>query len=76
MKIEILGTGCAKCKKLYELTEKVAADLGLDCQIEKVTNLADIMAYKVMSTPGLVIDGEVKMTGKMPSEAELKEILS
>lgn len=76
MKIEILGTGCAKCKKLYELTEKVAADLGLDCQIEKVTNLADIMAYKVMSTPGLVIDGEVKMTGKLPSEAELKEILS
>lgn len=74
-KIEILGTGCPKCKKLSEISEEAAKDLGIEYEIIKVTQLKDIMNYGVMITPALVVDGIVKLTGKVPSVSEVKEFL-
>lgn len=75
MKIQILGTGCPKCKKMAEHAETAAKDLGLDVELEKVTQIDQIMAYGVMMTPALVLDGEVKIVGKVPSVEEIKGIL-
>jgi small redox-active disulfide protein 2 len=74
-KIQILGTGCPKCKKLAENAEAAAKELGIECQIEKVTKINDIMAFGVMVTPALVVDGKVIVAGKVPSAEQLKEIL-
>lgn len=74
-KIEILGTGCPKCKKLTELTMEAAAELGMECNIVKVEDIQQIMAYGIMMTPALVVDGKVKLTGKVPSVDELKKLL-
>jgi len=76
MKIEILGTGCPKCKKLTELTNEVIKELGIQAEIIKVEKITDIMNYGVMMTPGLVIDGEVKVVGKVPSKEEIKNLLT
>ena len=76
MKIQILGTGCPKCKKLTENAEAAAKELGLDFEIEKVTEINDIMAFGVMMTPALVIDGDVKIVDKVASVEEIKEVLS
>jgi small redox-active disulfide protein 2 len=73
--LQILGTGCPKCKKLAENTEAAAKALGLDYQLEKVTDIRKIMNFGVMITPALVVDGEVKVAGKVPDVAELKKIL-
>ncbi len=75
MKIQILGGGCPKCKALAENAETAAKELGLEYEIEKVTDLNEIMAFGVMMTPGLVVDGEVKVVGKVPSATEIKEML-
>jgi len=75
-KIQILGTGCAKCKKLTEHAEKAAQELGIDYEIEKVTDIKQIMNFGVMMTPGLVIDGKVKTTGKVISVEEVKKLLT
>ncbi len=75
MDIAILGTGCPKCHKLTDETKKAVAELGLDCEVRKVTEVADIMKYGVMMTPALVVDGEVKVVGKVPSVNEIKKIL-
>jgi small redox-active disulfide protein 2 len=75
MKIQILGGGCPKCKALAENTEAAAKELGLEYEIEKVTEINEIMTFGVMMTPGLVIDGEVKVVGKVPSVPEIKEML-
>jgi small redox-active disulfide protein 2 len=75
-KIQILGTGCAKCKKLAEHAEKAAQELGIDYEIEKVTDIIQITSFGVMMTPGLVIDGKVKTTGKVTSVEEVKKLLS
>ncbi|MCF7833299.1 MAG: thioredoxin family protein [Candidatus Marinimicrobia bacterium] len=75
MKIQILGTGCPKCKKLEENTKQAAMELGIEHTIEKVTDINDIMAFGVMMTPALAIDGEVKLVGKVPDVEELKNIL-
>ncbi|MAC83978.1 MAG: thioredoxin family protein [Arcobacter sp.] len=72
MKIEILGTGCAKCKALEENAKKAVADSGVFAQVEKVEDLVEIMNYGVMNTPGLVINGEVKSTGKLLNSDEIK----
>lgn len=74
-RIEILGTGCAKCEKLAATAKEAVAELGIECEVEKVTDIQKIMAYGVMMTPGLVIDGQVKAVGKVPSVAEIKELL-
>jgi small redox-active disulfide protein 2 len=75
MKIEILGTGCPKCKKLTELAQEVIGELGISAEISKVTDINDIMEYGVMVTPALVIDGEVKVSGKIPSREDIKNWL-
>ena len=75
-KIQILGTGCPKCKKLAEAAEQAALALGIEFELEKVTDLNDIMSFGVMMTPALAVDGVVKASGKVPSPEELKEILS
>jgi len=71
MKIEILGTGCPKCKKLTELIEEAINELGVSAEIIKVTDINKIIDYGVMVTPALVIEGDVKMAGKIPSKEEI-----
>ncbi len=73
--LKILGTGCAKCQKLTETAEAAAKELGLDYEVEKVTRIDDIMAFGVMVTPALVVDGEVKVSGKVPSVEDVKAML-
>ena len=75
MKIEILGTGCSKCKALEEATKQAVAQSGKFAQIKKVEDIMKIMEYNVMSTPGLVIDGKVVSTGKLLSVAEIVELI-
>ena len=75
MKIEILGTGCPKCKKLAQKVEETVRELNLDAAILKVTNIDEIMNYGVMMTPALAIDGEVRSAGKVPGKEEIKKIL-
>ncbi len=71
MKIKVLGTGCAKCKKLYAEAEKAIAESGLEAELEKVENLDDIMSYGVMMTPALLVDEEVKCTGRIPKSGQI-----
>ena len=75
-KIQILGTGCPKCKKLAENAEAAARTLGIEYTLEKVTDINEIMKFGVMMTPALVVDGEVKVVGKVPAAEELKEKLT
>ena len=75
-KLQILGTGCPKCKKLAENTETAAKALGIEYSLEKVTNINDIMKFGVMITPALAVDGVVKAVGKVPSAEEIKKILA
>jgi len=75
MKIQILGPGCAKCKKLAANAREAADELGLDVEIEKVTALEDILAMGVMTTPALVVDGKVKLMGKAANTKVVKELL-
>lgn len=75
MEIQILGPGCTKCKRLEKMTAEMVAENGLQAKIEKVEDIFKIMQYGVMSTPGLVIDGKVVLSGRLPSASELKEIL-
>jgi len=71
MKIEILGTGCAKCKKLTEVVEQIVQENSLNAEVVKVTEIDKIMEYGVMFTPALVINGEVKVSGRVPSKEEV-----
>ncbi|MEI7640148.1 MAG: thioredoxin family protein [bacterium] len=71
MKIEVLGTGCAKCKKLMENTEKAIKDSGVKAEVIKVEDIEKIMEYGVMSTPALVLNGEVKSSGRIPATNEI-----
>ena len=73
MKIEVLGTGCPKCKKTIENAQKAVKDLGIDAEIVKVEKIDDIMKYGVMMTPALAIDGQVKVAGKIPSAEQIAE---
>lgn len=74
-KIQIVGTGCAKCKKLAENAEAAAKDAGIEYELEKVTQINDIMKMGVMVTPALAIDGEVKIAGKVASPEGIKAML-
>ena len=71
MLIKILGTGCAKCNRLEQLTKEIVAEMGLTATFEHVTEIQEIMAYQVMSTPALVIDEVVKAAGRIPSRDEI-----
>ncbi|NLF50982.1 MAG: thioredoxin family protein [Leptolinea sp.] len=73
--IKVLGSGCANCKKLEAITKKVIADLGLEAQIEHVTDYGEIMKYPILSTPGLVINEKVVSSGRIPVESEIADWL-
>lgn len=75
-KIQILGTGCPKCSKLAENAEAAAAGLRIEYEIEKVTDINDIISFGVVMTPALVVDGDVKSVGKVPSVEDIKKILA
>jgi small redox-active disulfide protein 2 len=74
--IQILGTGCAKCKQLAENAEKAAQQAGIEYQLEKVTDITRIMSFGVMMTPALAVDGKVKLAGKVASPGEIQALLS
>ena len=73
--IQVLGTGCPKCQKLAETAEAAAKELGIEYELEKVKKIDEIMAFGVMVTPALVVDGEVKVSGKVPSLEQAKEMV-
>lgn len=75
-KLQVLGPGCPKCVELAKRTEEAARAAGGDYEVEKVSDLSKIMAFGVMMTPALVVDGEVKVVGQVPSVAEIKKIIS
>ena len=75
MKIEILGMGCQKCSNLMDVTKKAAAELNIQAEFVKVEDIKVIMSYGVMTTPALVVDGVVKVSGKIPSVEEIKALL-
>jgi small redox-active disulfide protein 2 len=75
-RIQVLGPGCPKCARLAEVAEAAAKAAGVEYTIEKVTDITEIMAFGVMMTPALVIDGEVKVVGKVPSEDEIRALLA
>jgi len=74
-KIQILGTGCPKCKKLAENAEIAAKELGIEYEIQKITQINDIMKMGVMITPALAVDGNVKIAGKVVSPEDIKKML-
>ena len=76
MIIEVLGTGCSKCKSLEKAVREVVAQNGIDAGIRKVEDIVEIMKYNVMTTPALVVDGKVVLKGRVPSNEELKQILT
>jgi small redox-active disulfide protein 2 len=75
MLIQVLGTGCAKCKTLHETVKKAVAETGVDALVEKVEDIEKIMAFEILMTPGLVIDGQVKTAGRLPSFEEVKKLI-
>ena len=76
MKIQILGTGCPKCKTLAANAEKAAAELGIEAEVEKITDIKRIMAFGVMQTPALAVDGVVKSSGHLLSPEQIKKLIS
>ncbi len=75
MLIQVLGTGCTRCKTLHELVQKAVQETGVEALVEKVEDIQQIMAFEVIMTPGLVINGEVKAAGRLPSIEELKKLI-
>jgi small redox-active disulfide protein 2 len=75
MKIQILGSGCPKCKQTEANTKQAAKELGLDVEIEKITDINEITDFGIIATPGLAVNGKVKFSGKIPSIEEVKEVL-
>lgn len=75
-RLQILGTGCPKCRLLTEHTERAARELGLDYELEKVTDIERILDFGVVATPALVVDGEIRVFGHVPSTPRLKELLA
>ena len=76
LKIQVLGTGCPKCKKLAENAEAAAKGLGVEYTLEKVTDITEIMKFGVMMTPALAVDGKVKLVGKVPAPNEIMALLT
>ncbi len=75
MLIQVLGTGCARCKTLYEIVQKAVAETGVDARVEKVEDIQTILAFEILMTPGLVIDGQVKAAGRVPGIEEIKRTI-
>ena len=74
-KIQVLGPGCPKCQALYERVRQASAEMGIDCEVEKISDLDAILRFGILSTPALVVDGAVRVNGRVPTVAQLKEIL-
>jgi small redox-active disulfide protein 2 len=74
-KIQVLGTGCPKCKKLFEVTQKAVKDLGIDAEVSKVEDINEIMKFNIMMTPALAVDGVVKVVGRVPRPDEIKRMI-
>lgn len=75
-RIQILGPGCARCRVLFEHAEQAARELGLEYEIEKITDIDAIVGYGVMATPALIVDGQLKVAGRVPSAQQLKAALT
>ncbi len=73
--IEVLGPGCNRCQLLYERTGQAARELGLECEVVKLTDLNLVLSYGIIATPALVVDGRVRMSGRVPSVEQLKALL-
>jgi small redox-active disulfide protein 2 len=76
MEIKILGTGCPKCKALEKMTREAVTEMGIPAEIRKEEDIIKIMSYGIMNTPGLVINGKVVMSGRLPSSVEIKDLIS
>lgn len=74
--VKVLGPGCPKCQELMKQTELAVQELGLECSVEKITDIQQIVSYGVIMTPALVVDGQVKVTGKVPSLDDIKGMIS
>lgn len=75
MEIKVLGPGCSKCKTTYQVIDKVIRENNLDVTLTKVDDIMEIMNYNIMVTPAVVVDGEVRLKGQVPSESDVKKIL-
>lgn len=75
MEIKVLESGCAKCKTTYEMIEKIVKENQLDATLSKVEDIVELLNYGIMTTPAIVVDGEVKLKGHIPTESEIKKIL-
>lgn len=75
MEVKVLGPGCAKCKTTFQVIEKVIKKNNLDVKLTKVDDIMEMMSYNIMTTPAVVVDGEVKMKGQVPSESDVKRLL-
>ena len=75
MEIKVLGSGCSRCHKALEVVQKVVSEQGVDAQVEYVTDLERVMSYNVMSMPAIVVDGEVRLKGSVPTESDIKKVL-
>jgi small redox-active disulfide protein 2 len=75
-KVQILGTGCPKCKKLFEAAQQAVKELGVEAEVTKVEDINEIMKFNIMMTPALAVDGVVKVVGKIPKPDELKAMLA
>ena len=75
MDVKVLGPGCAKCKTTFQVIEKVIKENNLDVKLTKVDDIMEMMSYNIMTTPAVVVDGEVKMKGQVPSESDVKRLL-
>ncbi|ABO49090.1 redox-active disulfide protein 2 [Desulforamulus reducens MI-1] len=75
MEIKVLGTGCQKCKEVEKLVREVLAEINVPANVEKVEDIAQIVQYGVMLTPGLVINGKVKVSGRVPNKADIKKLI-
>lgn len=75
MEVKVLGPGCAKCKTTFQVIEKVIKENNLDVKLTKVDDIMEMMSYNIMTTPAVVVDGEVKMKGQVLSESDVKRLL-
>jgi small redox-active disulfide protein 2 len=73
MEIKILGPGCPRCQEVYKRTQEVLAELNIAADLEKVTDIKKIMEYKILATPGLIVNGKVKCAGKIPAKSQIKQ---
>ena len=74
--VKVLGPGCPKCEELFKQTQTAVSELGVECSVEKITDIQEITTYGVMMTPALVVDGQVKVSGKVPSLEDIKSMLA